>query len=91
MGQRRGVPALVIVEHLQRFGLAHLVPPVTVDHQVERRAVEEGARVLDTLRIGTLQHPQVGIVGNVLRRLAAAKTRGKKAHQFAIVVFHDVT
>ena len=49
MGWRRGVPALVVVQHLQWLGLAHLVPAVAVDNQVERGAVEESTRVLDAL------------------------------------------
>ncbi|MNE44557.1 hypothetical protein D3C80_1387890 [compost metagenome] len=34
VARRRGVPALVAVQHLQRLGLAHQVAAVAVDHQV---------------------------------------------------------
>ncbi|MNE18678.1 hypothetical protein D3C80_1117270 [compost metagenome] len=91
MGECRAVPALVAVEHLQRFGLAHLVAPVTIDHQVERCAIEKGTRMLDPFGIGTFQYPQIGIVRDVFGSLTTAQARGEEAHQFAIVMFHDVT
>ncbi len=91
MGRRRGVPALVVVQYLQRLGLTYLMPPVAVDHQIERGAVKEGTRVLDALGVGAFQHPQVGIVRHIFGGLTIAQARGKEAHQFAIVMFHDVT
>ena len=85
------MPALVVVQHLQWLGLAHLVPAVAVDNQVERGAVEESTRVLDALGVGALQHSQVGIMRHVFGGLTTAQARRKKTHQFAIVMFHDVT
>ena len=68
-----------------------MVAPVPVDHQVERGSVEERSRMLDLPAVGTFQHSQIGIVGNVLRCLAIAQARTQEAHQFAIIMFHNST
>ena len=64
---------------------------MAVNHQVERSAIKERAGMLDLLGIGTLQHPQISVVSHVFGGLAIAQTRAKKAHQLAIIMFHNGT
>jgi hypothetical protein len=63
---------------------------MAVDHQVQRGAVQERARLFDGGVAGTFQHPDISVMHHILGHLTVAQLGVEETHQLAIVVFqHD--
>ncbi|MNF66918.1 hypothetical protein D3C84_487190 [compost metagenome] len=87
---RRGEIALLIVEHVQGFGLTQGIASMVVDDQVEGGAIKECPGLLDRRITGALQDPQISVMHHIFGHLTVAQPGVQETHQLAIVVFqHD--
>src|SRR5450830_22527 len=85
--RRRAEKPLVVVEHVQRLVMAHVIAPVLIDHQVYRGPIEKRPWLPDRSLARTFEHPQVSVVHHVFGRLAIAQPGIEETHQLAVVAF----
>ncbi|MOA18837.1 hypothetical protein D3C78_1391790 [compost metagenome] len=79
---------LLLLQHFQRLAATHQPAPVFVNGQVDGGAIEKGPWLLDGVLPRPLQHPQIGVVGDVGSQMTIAQRRRQVLHQFPVVRIH---